>query len=319
MAEPTAHQLLTSVQPCPERNELLDGEKDQLLADASKCIEAMSSHVDGSGQPILTSHNKQRAEPAYVAAALALLLGFYRKKNVTINPTDAARAFAVEISRPSAVTQWIQQLEKLERASTRKRKRPTLEQVQQGIQKYSKEWQADANLCITLLHSVWDDWIEERAPALANKEHRPVGGGSAAEQHHYASVEQRKMALINELPYVELRARHEAQYHTNSIECGTPPTAYPYSAKFLRSLLPMAKDQYKIWLIHGVYTDVPPLPPPDHYLFKDAIEGARKIYVERFGGDLCFVRKLGIFLSFISVRFRTPPRNIWEKFLRCRG
>jgi len=36
MAEPTARPLLTSVEPCAERNELLDGEKDQLLADAMR-------------------------------------------------------------------------------------------------------------------------------------------------------------------------------------------------------------------------------------------------------------------------------------------
>ena len=38
-----------------------------------------------------------------------------------------------------------------------------------------------------------------------------------------------------------------------------------------------------------------------------------------FGGDTDFVPKVGIFLSFISARFRTPPRKIWEKFLRFRA
>lgn len=135
---------------------------------------------------------------------------------------------------------------------------------------------------VELLYDVWDGYIEERAPALA-KDHRPVGGGSADKQRHYASVEQRKMALVNELPYAELRARHEAAYHASRVECGMQPKEYPYSAKIVRSLLTMAKDYYARWLTHGVITDVPPLPPPDHYLFKDAVEGARKIFRERYG------------------------------------
>ena len=36
----------------------------------------------------------------------------------------------------------------------------------------------------------------------------------------------------------------------------------------------------------------------------------------QLGGGTDFVRKVGIFLSIILARFRTPPRKIWEKFLR---
>ena len=41
------------------------------------------------------------------------------------------------------------------------------------------------------------------------------------------------------------------------------------------------------------------------------MRGARS----RSGADVCFVRKMGIFLSFISARFRTPPRKICEKIV----
>ena len=81
----------------------------QLKADG--CIQLMHDVWDG--------YIKERAQPTYVAAALALLLGFHRKKNGKPNPTDAARAFGIEISRPSAVTQWFEQLEQLEQALLR--------------------------------------------------------------------------------------------------------------------------------------------------------------------------------------------------------
>ena len=46
------------------------------------------------------------------------------------------------------------------------------------------------------------------------------------------------------------------------------------------------------------------------------LSGTERRVVFCLGGGTHFVRKVGIFLSIILARFRTPPRKIWEKFLR---
>lgn len=72
----------------------------------------MKKHSDASGAPILGAHAK--LEPIWVAAALAMLTGRFRKKNMKPNPSAAAAAFGKALSRPSAVTDWVAKLALLE-------------------------------------------------------------------------------------------------------------------------------------------------------------------------------------------------------------
>ena len=112
-----ARPLLTSVGAAPRLdliNVLTDDEQTQLSRDAVACFELMKTHSDASGAPILGAHAK--FEPIWVAAALALLTGRFRKKNGKPNPSAAAAAFGKALSRPSAVTEWVAKLEVLDRA-----------------------------------------------------------------------------------------------------------------------------------------------------------------------------------------------------------
>ena len=58
-------------------------------------------------------------EPAHVAAALALMGGYYRKANNTPNASAAAQAFEHDVGRPSSVTDKVKALEELEAALQR--------------------------------------------------------------------------------------------------------------------------------------------------------------------------------------------------------
>ena len=108
-----AHPLLTTLPPAPQSDsELSETQKTQLRADASTCIAAIMSR-----RP---SRRKAAAmEPAHVAAALALMCGYFRKGNGEPNPSAAAREFGHEISRPKHVTDKVTQLEELEAALQR--------------------------------------------------------------------------------------------------------------------------------------------------------------------------------------------------------
>lgn len=103
----SAHPLLTKVSAAPASSILSASQKEQLLSDARKCIDAIMERRSGK-------RKAAALEPAHVAAALALMLGYYQKQNGTANPSDAARGFEHPISRPSIVTEKVQQLEELE-------------------------------------------------------------------------------------------------------------------------------------------------------------------------------------------------------------
>ena len=81
-----------------------------------------------------------KLEPAWVAAALALMTGRFRKRNGKPNASAAAAAFGKTLTRPSAVTDWEAKLKLLECAlhmlqrADLKRKRETDERHHAAVQ-----------------------------------------------------------------------------------------------------------------------------------------------------------------------------------------
>lgn len=95
--------------------ELGDADKAMLLADAETCIKAMRGRRDDAGW--LVERKAHTIEPGYVAAALALMCGYFRKKNGTTlvcGPSGAAAAFGHEAKRADHVTDKMARLERLE-------------------------------------------------------------------------------------------------------------------------------------------------------------------------------------------------------------
>lgn len=89
-------------------------EKEPVLADAGACLERMKEgQCDVHGEVIL-SERASDVQPAHVAAALALICGYYSKQNGTPNPSAAAEAFGQPTSRPAKVTEWVEKLRRLE-------------------------------------------------------------------------------------------------------------------------------------------------------------------------------------------------------------
>ena len=84
-----------------------------LRADADACIAAMRTRKDEQGA--LVGKKTTRLEPDHVAAALALMCGYFRKKNREPHVVEAARAFGREISKPAVVTDKQKLLVRLER------------------------------------------------------------------------------------------------------------------------------------------------------------------------------------------------------------
>ena len=119
---------------------LEDDEKALLLRRSRCCFHKMKRYAAVSGMPILTAHAK--FEPVYIAAALALLTGHFRKKNGTMNPTAAVAAFGKALSRPSAVSGWVAKLEMLddalraEKREGRKRERAKAEQQEAALARH---------------------------------------------------------------------------------------------------------------------------------------------------------------------------------------
>ena len=83
------HPLLTTLpQFVPGATEELDASQlDGLLADSRRCEQLMRRHGI-----IGVRAGKTAAEPAFIAAALALLCGWFTKQNGNLNPSAAARA-----------------------------------------------------------------------------------------------------------------------------------------------------------------------------------------------------------------------------------
>ena len=111
------HPLLTTLATASTGGETELGavQKAMLLANAEKCIEAMRTRRDDAGW--IVGRKAHKIEPAYVAAALALMCGHFRKKNGTwlvCGPNGAAAAFGHEVSRATLVTDKKEQLERLE-------------------------------------------------------------------------------------------------------------------------------------------------------------------------------------------------------------
>ena len=107
------HPLLTSLPAARPGHEncLQDDKKALLLSDAAKCMHAMRSRRDDRGP--LGTHIDE-IEPAYVAAALALICGYFRKKNGSPHVLNAARAFGrADVFQP-VVTKKIELLRRLE-------------------------------------------------------------------------------------------------------------------------------------------------------------------------------------------------------------
>lgn len=293
MAQPSSRPRLTSVQARTDRNELLDSEKDQLSLDAQKCIDAMSAHAGDDGSRILSSQNKQRAQTAYVAAALALLLGFYRKKNGKQNPTDAGRAFGVEVSRPGAIIEWIARLEQLERALRARAKKPSTAEEETKLQAEMEEWCDLAILCIDGLHGVFLDYLKERAPSLIQAAIDKWYCSAYQKGAEGETVQQEKrikqcMAIINELPLSQLRSRHEADFHESNRRFGMAEEDYPFTTAFLRSLLPRAKETFKGDMMEGRCFGSNGhqwVQPADAPVWLRTIEGARQVYKRKYGSD----------------------------------
>lgn len=106
---------LTMLQRAPSgiKAVLSDVEKVSVLAEANKCLAMMRQQRDVEGRFILDEQSTD-VQPAHVAAAIALLCGYYTKKNGTLNPSAAADAFGHPTSRPAKVIDWMAKLERLE-------------------------------------------------------------------------------------------------------------------------------------------------------------------------------------------------------------
>ena len=117
-ASDVPHPLLTQlVAAAPGHEaELSDDQKAMLLAEAETCISAMRTRRDDDGW--IVPKKAHSLEPEYVAAALANMCGYFRKKNgqrLVCGPHGAAAAFGRPgTSRATLVTDKQAQLERLE-------------------------------------------------------------------------------------------------------------------------------------------------------------------------------------------------------------
>jgi len=117
-ASESPHPLLTKLVAATRGHEaeLDDQQKAMLRAEAKMCIEAMRTRRDDDGW--LVPKRAHSLEPEFVAAALALMCGYFRKKNgqrLVCGPNGAAAAFGrADISRATLVTDKQAQLERLE-------------------------------------------------------------------------------------------------------------------------------------------------------------------------------------------------------------
>ena len=117
-ASESPHPLLTKLVAATRGHEaeLDDQQKAMLRAEADTCIEAMRTRRDDDGW--LVPKKAHSLEPEFVAAALALMCGYFRKKNgrrLVCGPNGAAAAFGrADISRATLVTDKQTQLERLE-------------------------------------------------------------------------------------------------------------------------------------------------------------------------------------------------------------
>lgn len=106
--QPLPHPLLTKLVAPMAGHESALGEVEiaMLRADATTCVEAMKTRCDDAGPLLSKKARKDQREQTvdYVAAALSLMCGYYRKDNGAPHPTAAARGFGHEISRPTVVT-----------------------------------------------------------------------------------------------------------------------------------------------------------------------------------------------------------------------
>ena len=108
------HPRLTTLLRAPAdcKAVLTDAEKASVLVEAKSCLDKMRDKRDVDDKLILDA--RTGVQPAHVAAALALLCGYYTKRNGVLNPTAAAAAFGHPTSRPAKVLGWMAKLERLE-------------------------------------------------------------------------------------------------------------------------------------------------------------------------------------------------------------
>ena len=108
------HPLLTKLEP-PEYDELDDGssvteeQKAMLMADARTCFFFMISPLYGNQAPNTCPCFE------YIAAALAILCGYFLKKNEKPNYTAAARGLGQPTDNPAQIRKWVEKLKVLER------------------------------------------------------------------------------------------------------------------------------------------------------------------------------------------------------------
>lgn len=117
-ADALPHPLLTQLVAATPGHEaeLSDDQKAMLLAEAETCISAMRTRRDDDGW--IVPKKAHSLEPEYLAAALANMCGYFRKKNgqrLVCGPHGAAAAFGRPgTSRATLVTDKQAQLERLE-------------------------------------------------------------------------------------------------------------------------------------------------------------------------------------------------------------
>ena len=111
-ARPWLSQL-RRLAPDADASSLGEDEKAELLTDAVACETKMKGMLDVDGELILNKHAV--CEPAYIAAAIAIMSGRFAKKNGTPNPTAAAAACGGRTVRGKRdVIHWVAKLERLE-------------------------------------------------------------------------------------------------------------------------------------------------------------------------------------------------------------
>ena len=97
------HPRLTTLLRAPAdcKAVLTDAEKASVLVEAKSCLDKMRDKRDVDDKLILDA--RTGVQLAHVAAALALLCGYYTKRKGVLNPTAAAAAFGHPTSRPGKV------------------------------------------------------------------------------------------------------------------------------------------------------------------------------------------------------------------------